>query len=182
MVLSDSPNASVVLTLYYYSTLACTLCSLHNMTVCHFPIMLLLAETTLQLFSIDRCDVPESKAATETEIRIRSGIVRKMRRKLTRDASWRGSSGRRRLPIRRLAEHGLLFFHSIMCSVSRFQPTVNLSILFSPQLIWVNSSLLVYVLFMVLYRGWKTGNWGRGRKPETTPRNPREMMSADGRR
>lgn len=135
MVLSDSPNASVVLTLYYYSTLACTLCSLHNMTVCHFPIMLLLAETTLQLFSIDRCDVPESKAATETEIRIRSGIVRKMRRKLTRDASWRGSSGRRRLPIRRLAELGLLFFHSIMCSVSRFQPTVNLSILFSPQLI-----------------------------------------------
>lgn len=41
---------------------------------------------------------------TEKEKRIRSEIARKMRKKLTSGASWRGSSGRRRLPIRRLAE------------------------------------------------------------------------------
>lgn len=54
------------------------------------------------LFSIDFCDLPESKAVTEKEIRIRNEIVRKMRRKLMNDANWRGSSGRRRLLIRRL--------------------------------------------------------------------------------
>lgn len=48
---------------------------------------------------------------TEIEKRIRNGIARKMRRKLMSDANWRGSFGRRKLLIRRLAELGLLFLY-----------------------------------------------------------------------
>lgn len=76
---------------------------------------------TLQMFSLNCCDVPESKAVTEKEKRKRSGIVRKMRKKPTSDASWRESFGRRRLRIRRLAELGHCS-SAVMCFVSKFQP------------------------------------------------------------
>lgn len=64
---------------------------------------------------------------TEIEKRIRSEIVRKMRKKLTSGASWRESSGRKRLPIRRLAQLG--FCSCMICSLSRFEPSINLGIM-----------------------------------------------------
>lgn len=141
MVLSNSADASVVLTSYcvpfwpalyvarttwLYNTFFSSCCLLSW----HF---------SCSQWILNHHDVSESKAVIETEKRIRSVIVRKTRRKLMSGASWSGSSGRRRLPIRRLADLRLCSF-TVMCSVSRFQPTINL------------------MLFYVLGRGWKTGN------------------------
>lgn len=64
---------------------------------------------------------------TETEIRTRNEIVRKMRRRHTNGANWRGSCERRRRPIRRCVcpitslSHTVTLFSAFLFNAERLR-------------------------------------------------------------